>query len=104
MTHRTFYPGHATGIGSLSLANCYFATIPRNSLPCYHSAVRHPAILFIHRYRGPLARALQRPFIVGESLLNDQLLNVNDFRQRCMKARPDTRNSLYYSNRLCFID
>ena len=42
--------------------------------------------------------------IVGESLLKDQLLNVNHFRQRCMKARPDTPNSLYYSNRLCFIN
>ncbi len=32
-----------------------------------------------------------------------QLLNVNHFRQRCMKARADTPISPYYSNRLCFI-
>jgi hypothetical protein len=44
--------------------------------------------------------------IVGESLLNDHLLNVNHFRQRCLKTRPDTPItpiSLYNSNRLCFI-
>jgi len=40
-----------------------------------HSAMRHPA----------------------------QLLNVNHFRQRCMKARTDTPIPPYYSNRLCFI-
>src|SRR6266481_2180583 len=28
-----------------------------------------------------------------------QLLNVNHFRQRCMKARPNTSISPYYSNR-----
>ena len=41
--------------------------------------------------------------MVGESLLNYQLLNVNQFRQCCMKTRPDTPISLYDPKRPCFI-
>ena len=41
--------------------------------------------------------------IVGKSLLKDHLLNVIHFRQRCVKARPDTPISLYYANHFCFI-
>jgi len=33
-----------------------------------------------------------------------QLLDVNHFRQRCMKARPDTPIPPYYSNRQIGFD
>jgi hypothetical protein len=51
-----------------------------------------PAVLFIHRYPGPLLGPGSVRSILGESLVKDQLLNMNHFRQRCicMKARPDT--------------
>jgi hypothetical protein len=75
-------------------------------IPCpatvLRSAIR-PFFSFIATVARLLGPCSVR-FIVGESLLKDQLLNVNHFRQRCMKARPDTRISLYYSNGLCFID
>ena len=52
--------------------------------------MRQPAVLFIHRYPGPLLGPGSVRSILGESLVKDQLLNMNRFRQRCMKARPDT--------------
>jgi hypothetical protein len=52
--------------------------------------MRQPAVLFIHRYPGPLLGPGSVRSILGESLVKDQLLNMNHFRQRCMKARPDT--------------
>jgi hypothetical protein len=52
--------------------------------------MRQPAVLFVHRYPGPLLGPGSVRSILGESLVKDQLLNMNHFRQRCMKARPDT--------------
>jgi len=84
--------------------------------------MRHLVVLFIH-FLATLVRLLgpgDVRSIVAESLLvagkllfrprfpallafcmrhPAQLLNVNHLRQRCMKARPDTPISPYYSNR-----
>ena len=52
--------------------------------------MRQPAVLFIHRYPGPLLGPGSVRSILRESLVKDQLLNMNHFRQRCIKARAYT--------------
>ena len=89
----------------LWLANCYFAddSIGFLALLRFCDAPSGRSFSFI----GTLAHLLGHGSvlsIVADSFLKDQLLNVNHFQQRCMKARPDTPISLYDSNRLCFID
>jgi hypothetical protein len=66
-------------------------TIPRCAIPPFFS--------FIGSLPRLLAPSSVRS-IVEESLLNDQLLNVNHFRQSCMKERPGKPISLFFKSPL----
>ena len=72
------------------LANCYFA---HDSPPCWHSAMRRPAQpLSINLLISPFKSTNLSGQVSGTSGASKTQsgLNVNHFRQRCMKARPDT--------------
>jgi hypothetical protein len=91
--------------GALWLANCYF-TVDSLGFPALLPFPDAPSDRSVHSwYLGRLLGPGSVSSIVAESLLiKHQLLNVNRFRQRCMKSMARHTHSLYYSNRLYFID
>ena len=68
--------------------------IPYDSLPCYHSSMRHLVVLFIH-FIATLAHLLGpggvRSVVAESLLLKHQLLIVNRSRQRTPNLRSSDR-------------